>query len=146
MPKAAVVEIDEKKVRKIMKDKGLKIKPTSVFMGRSETYLSNVLSRGVMPVNAFKMFCNILGVHPFDIIPSKLEPAEQAETAAKKYHMEMDASPSKLHMELFFGSDSVCSAYSKIKGDSLLDLMQAISYAAHLMYKFAEQEELKKQE
>lgn len=36
--------------------------------------------------------------------------------------------------------------YSKIKGNTDLDLMQAISYAAHMMYKLAEQEVLKKQE
>lgn len=39
----------------------------------------------------------------------------------------------------------ICKAYSKVKGTRELDLMQAISYAAHMMYKFAEQKELDKE-
>lgn len=46
-------------------------------------------------------------------------------------------------MSLYFGDEKICEAYSKIKGPGKLDLMQAISYAAHMMYKLAEQEELK---
>ena len=49
-------------------------------------------------------------------------------------------------MDLFFGDQELRSVYSRIKGDTELDLMQAISYAAHMLYKLAEQEALRKRE
>jgi len=61
------------------------------------------------------------------------------------YTARIDVSGGKsLNMSLYFGDEKICEAYSKIKGPGKLDLMQAISYAAHMMYKIAEQEELKK--
>lgn len=67
-----------------------------------------------------------------------------AKDAVNKYTAQIEVSKTKLHMTLLFGGKELYSTYSRIKGDSELDLMQAISYAAHLMYKLAEQEELKK--
>ena len=52
----------------------------------------------------------------------------------------MSASSAK--MSLFCGSDMIQTAFSKLKGKSSLDLMQAISYAAHMMYKMEEQKAL----
>lgn len=51
----------------------------------------------------------------------------------------------KVVLHMYFQGTEICKAYSKVKGTRELDLMQAISYAAHMMYKFAEQKELDKE-
>lgn len=45
-------------------------------------------------------------------------------------------------MALTFGDQELYAAWSRIKGNTELDLLQAVSYAAHLMYKLAEQQAL----
>lgn len=57
----------------------------------------------------------------------------------------LDVSPEKVVLHMYFQGTEICKAYSKVKGTRELDLMQAISYAAHMMYKFAEQKELDKE-
>lgn len=47
---------------------------------------------------------------------------------------------------MYFQDTEIYSAASKVKGTRELDLLQAVSYAAHMMYKFAEQKELNKEE
>lgn len=48
-------------------------------------------------------------------------------------------------LRMYFQGTEICKAASKVKGTRELDLMQAISYAAHMMYKFTEQKELNKE-
>lgn len=58
------------------------------------------------------------------------------------YSIRMNITPSVLTMTLFFGEEVVYIARAKIKGNRQIDLAQAISYAAHMIYKFAEQKHL----
>ena len=43
-----------------------------------------------------------------------------------------------------FGDEVIVGANAYIKGESQLDFVKAISYAAHMCYKFAEQTTLEK--
>ena len=61
------------------------------------------------------------------------------------YTLGLDVSPERVVLHMYFQGTEICKAASKVKGTRELDLMQAISYAAHMMYKFAEQKELDKE-
>lgn len=74
-----------------------------------------------------------------DVQPTK------ANSQAGLYTLGLDVSPEKVVLHMYFQGTEICKAYSKVKVTRELDLMQAISYAAHMMYKFAEQKELDKE-
>ena len=61
------------------------------------------------------------------------------------YTLGLDVSPKSVVLHMYFQGTEICKAAAKVKGTRELDLMQAISYAAHMMYKFTEQKELNKE-
>lgn len=141
MSKAKMQEFDARKAVAVLKKKGIHVTELSRKMGRSSNYLTNSFKKGEMPQNTFLMFCDFAGVSPDDLLvpsfsPSKICPIYQT------HGITLDVRKDKLRMALTFGDQELYSAWSKIKGDTELDLMQAISYAAHLMYKIAEQNQL----
>ena len=144
MPKLKLERLNRGAVLTGIERSGLSMKEVSHRIGRGDTYLSAAIRRGVMSAAAIPLLAKELDVPREDLI---LHQEEQktccAKDAVNQYAAQIEVSKTKLHMTLLFGGRELYSAYSRIKGDSELDLMQAISYAAHLMYKLAEQEELK---
>lgn len=144
MPNVKLEKLNRSAVLNAIGGAGLSMKEVSHRIGRGDSYLSASIRRGVMSAAAIPLLAKELDVPQKDLI---LHEEEQksccAKDAVNKYAAQIEVSKTKLHMTLLFGGKELYSTYSRIKGDSELDLMQAISYAAHLMYKLAEQEELK---
>lgn len=144
MPNVKLEKLNRSAVLNAIGGAGLSMKEVSHRIGRGDSYLSASIRRGVMSAAAIPLLAKELDVPQKDLI---LHQEEQksccAKDAVNQYAAQIEVSKTKLHMTLLFGGRELYSTYSKIKGDSELDLMQAISYAAHLMYKLAEQEELK---
>jgi len=65
-----------------------------------------------------------------------------AATAEMGWQTRIKVKPDRLCMTVYFNGVPQVEGYSKIKGDKELDLMQAISYAAHMCYKIVEQKKL----
>lgn len=145
--KTAMVSINSKAILDALNDHQKTARQISTNLGRSEAYLSGIIRRRKMPKAMLPVLAQALDM-PIKRLTEVQEPktSRAPEQAAQRYHAEMQVWPDRLRMVLFFGDQELHSVYSKIKGDTELDLMQAISYAAHLMYKLAEQEALKKQE
>ena len=145
MPNVKLEKLNRSAVLTGIERSGLSMKEVSHRIGRGDTYLSASIRRGVMSASAVPLLAKELDVPQKDLIVHKAEEKTCcAKDAVNKYAAQIEVSKTKLHMTLLFGGKELYSTYSRIKGDSELDLMQAISYAAHLMYKLAEQEELKK--
>lgn len=146
MPNVKLEKLNRSAVLTGIERSGLSMKEVSHRIGRGDTYLSASIRRGVMSASAVPLLAKELDVPQKDLILHEEEQKTYccAKDAVNKYAAQIEVSKTKLHMTLLFGGRELYSAYSRIKGDSELDLMQAISYAAHLMYKLAEQEELKK--
>lgn len=66
-------------------------------------------------------------------------PAASAETG---WQTRIKVKPDRLSMTVYFNGVPVVEGFSRIRGDKELDLMQAISYAAHMCYKISEQKKL----
>ena len=62
---------------------------------------------------------------------------------ASTYHLTLSVHPDRLRLGVSFGEEEMVYAWAKIFGDTELDLIKSISYAAHMCYKFAEQKTLK---
>lgn len=104
-------------------------------IGRGQSYIANFLDRGVMSRYALELLSRILRTNIADLMP-------KTGRDASGFKMNLDVKPDKVYLEVLFDGQVIGSAYSKIKGQTEVDLMQAISYAAHMIYKFAEQKRL----
>ena len=51
----------------------------------------------------------------------------------------MDVRPDRVRLCVKYDGVEVHRAHALIKGDTELDLLQAVSYAAHMIYKLAQQ-------
>lgn len=71
--------------------------------------------------------------------PKTFIPAPSAELG---WQTRIKVQPDKVCMMVYFNGMEVVQGWSKVKGDKELDLMQAISYAAHMCYKIVEQKKL----
>lgn len=60
------------------------------------------------------------------------------------FSLDLMVKPDRVRVAVMHNGNELYSAFSKINGDTETKLMQAISYAAHLCYKLAEQKELRK--
>lgn len=88
-----------------------------------------------MPSNTLDLLSRFLDVNVSDLTKKK-------DTKLTGYSVNLDVNPDKVRLQILFDVAVIGSAYSKIKGDTETDLMQAISNAAHMIYKFSEQKRL----
>lgn len=141
--KGNVIELDRNALRDAIMESGKNLSQASRDLGYSDAYISYCISTGQMKESAAKLLCYQLNI-PLSQIKKKQAATPQS-AARGSYTARIDISGGKsLNMSLYFGDEKICEAYSKIKGPGKLDLMQAISYAANMMYKIAEQKELEK--
>lgn len=143
--KTAMVNINSKAILDALSTSHQSARQGSMGMYRSETYLSGIIRCKKMPKSMVPVLADALGIPASRLTEPELD-KRSPKQAAKRYHAEMEVTSDRLHMVLLFGDQELYSTYSRIKGNTELDLMQAVSYAAHMMYKQAEQEALKKQE
>ena len=139
MSRAFMKEFNTEKAAAALKDHGLTASEVSRQMGRCNNYITTSLKKGAMPPNALSMFCNLVGISADDL---EKDSSSKSFCGYQPHGITLDVRKDKLRMALMFDGQELYSAWSRIKGDTELDLMQAISYAAHLMYKLAEQREL----
>lgn len=85
--------------------------------------------------------------------PAKTAPAPEAAPTGPKMHIpaasaelgwqtRIKVAPDRVCMTVYFNGVQVVEGWSRVKGNKELDLMQAISYAAHMCYKNTEQKKL----
>lgn len=142
MPKTNMQKFNAEKATAALEKSGLSAIEVSRRMGRCNNYVTSTLKKGAMPPAALSVFCDMLGISTDDL--TKAPPSPSVSRPAYQAHgITLDVRKDKLHMALTFGDQELYAAWSRIKGDTELDLLQAVSYAAHLMYKLAEQQALR---
>lgn len=141
MPKTNMQKFNAEKATAALEKSGLSAIEVSRRMGRCNNYVTSTLKKGAMPTAALSVFCDMLGISTDDL--TKAPPSPSVSRPAYQSHgITLDVRKDKLRMALTFGDQELYAAWSRIKGDTELDLLQAVSYAAHLMYKLAEQQAL----
>lgn len=126
-----ITKIDAEKVREFAKKNSITLKDMSYAIGRSESYLSYAMSSGNgIPTTTFELLCRVYDVPAQTFLPDQTQ---------KGYTAELSITGNKALFVVKNDGEKVVSATSWVKGETELDIMQAISYAAHMCYKFAQQ-------
>ena len=139
--KSAYVKINAEAIRRHCVTSGYTMADLARRMGRTQSYFSNVLSRGTISASAYPLLVSVAGVDPDRETPPKTE-AQHAPQPGGRYSLTLQTKPDRIRLALCDGGKEISYAWSKLRGSSELDLAQAISYAAHLIYKFSEQRTL----
>lgn len=138
------MDINAKALERILKEKNLQNAEVGVQIGHSDRYISQVLASGKMAGSAMKLFCLLYGVPESELLPStdnELSESEKATTYIATFSVR--GGGKKLTMNLRDGyGNPLYTTHSLIKDNNHTELMQAISYAAHMAYKLAEQKEM----
>lgn len=141
MSKVQMVEINPNRLKNYAEKNGGS-QSLSILIGRGRTYINNVVSTGKISRISLDMLCKVTGV-PEEFFttpdPNPEAPKPAAPDAAVGYELHLKVRPEKVYIMLSHNGSKVESAYAKVKGDTELDLIKSISYAAHMMYKNAEQ-------
>ncbi len=138
-----MMNIDPERLRNFAAKNG-GLKHISLQLGYSKNFLANAVYYGQMRVAVARQLSAMYGV-PEDFFRAR-EPetpkALPAQTEQKGYALRLQATDKQVFLLLEHDGEKVGSAYSKRKDNSELALVQAVSYAAHMIYKFCEQKTL----
>lgn len=121
----------------------------SETLGYGKSFISNALHSGKMSRAANKLLAATYGIpEGFFLAPDPPktaqppEPKDAQQGGQDGYALRLLTSDKQVFLLLEHDGEKVGSAYSKRKDSSELALTQAISYAAHMIYKLYEQQTL----
>ena len=122
----------------------------SETLGYGKSFISNALHSGKMSRAANKLLAATYGIpENFFLAPDPPKtalPPRSRRTHSRGgrdgYALRLQATDKQVFLLLEHDGEKVGSAYSRRKDSSELALTQAISYAAHMIYKFCEQKTL----
>lgn len=144
--KTTKVYIDVPEFRKWLKEINISQCAMSREMSGHESSISNALSRGWMSSTLFNLVTLKYNGDPQRLTKkpelSKMQVEPIVKLDAIGYATSINVYPNKVRFAIIFNGAEIFHAYSKVKGHKEVDLIQAISYAAHMCYKQAEQKEL----
>lgn len=153
MGKTNMVEIDISATMEAVHDSGKSLAVLSEEIGRCPSYLSYTVKRGRIPEYAFRRLCALLGVSEGDLLKKQtVTPPQKAEAEAVSgcetigYSVKLDVYLKKVRFAVLFNGEEIIHAWSSIRGARELDLMQSISYAAHMCYKQKEMKVIEEEE
>ena len=138
-----MMNIDPERLRNFAAKNG-GLKHISLQLGYSGNYLANTADYGRMRVAVARQLSAMYGV-PEDFFRAREpeKPKSDAPQAGQTgYALRLQATDKQVFLLLEHDGEKVGSAYSKRKDNSELALVQAASYAAHMIYKFCEQKTL----
>ena len=137
------INVDIPAIKKHIREHGMPQADVCRRIGRSANFLCGCT--GDMADYTYDLLVRELGVENGAFLKKEDVQPTKANSGAGLYTLGLDVSPEKVGLHMYFQGTEICKAYSKVKGTRELDLMQAVSYAAHMMYKFTEQKELNKE-
>lgn len=136
------VKIDRKAVDIWLVESGITKSHVDFKIGRHRGYFASVLLRGSCNPNVWRFF-----LHAFDLPEGsfvireeekKEEPAPACEEMTTGYSTFVHVVGNRLIFSILRDGEELYAAYAYIKGESEVDFTQAISYAAHKCYEFAQ--------
>ena len=134
-----MVKIDRDAFKAWGKDNGYRMRQLSMDLGKSANYLSGAICRGEIASQTLQLLALKYGLDPKDVME---RPHKAQEPAG--FSLDLMVKPDRVRVAVMHNGRELYSSFARINGDSETKLMQAISYAAHMCYKQAEQRELSK--
>ena len=137
------IKVDIPAIKKYIREKGMTQADVCRRIGRSSNFLCS--GTGDMADYTYDLLIRELGAENGAFQKNEKAAPQEVNSGGGLYTLGLDVSPERVVLHMYFQGTEICKAAAKIKGTRELDLMQAISYATHMMYKFAEQKELDKE-
>lgn len=138
-----MVKINPQKMRNVLRDRGLTQTEVSEAIGKSKNYISVCTCYGEISATALQLIGIKYGITEKDIAPEKKkEPEQKPEAHSTGFSLSLLVKPDRVRVGISHNGEEIYSAWSRVNGDTETKLIQAISYAAHMLYKKAEQKEL----
>ena len=148
-----MVEIDTSATIEAVHDSGKTWALLSEEIGRCPSYLRTAVKRGRIPEYAFRRLCVLLGVSEGTLLKKQgVTPHQKAEAEAVSgcetigYSVKLAVYRKKVRFAILFNGEEIIHAWSSIRGARELDIMQSISYAAHMCYKQKEMKVIEEEE
>ncbi len=148
------IEIDEEKLFNWLDSRPETAAVIAESIGKSRTYFTSMAKLGHMPKAVYDLIVRLYELPEDIFLPDDEEEEEEEEEPApvvstrEGYWVDLKIAPDKVCFTLNFSSNGadleVAHAWSNIKSGREQDLVQAISYAAHMVYKIVEQQNLSK--
>lgn len=133
------IEIDVAKLESFCTEHGGKVAVARSMM-RSDSFFHTVLRTGKIGANAYSILHSL---YPdADILPSAEPEKIESNHNTEGWGTKLSVWPGMLLLELTFNGEVVKMARAKIRTDvdGQLAIPKAVSYAAHMIYKFLEQD------
>lgn len=153
MAKVNMMEFDPVKMQNWLDARKLTASEVSVATGHSSGYMSVAIQRGSMPPSQAMLLHSLYGFKLSDVQPDPEPVVEQSAEedwqsvydtalAGDDYQLRVKVLPDRLCVSVLRNGAVFVHAWSNRKSLSEVDTLQAISYAAHMCYKFVQQKEL----
>ena len=137
------IKVDIPAIKKYIRENGMTQVDVCRRIGRSSNFLCSCT--GDMADYTYDLLIRELGAENGAFQKKEKAAPQEVHRGGELYTLGLDVSPERVVLHMYFQGKEICKSAGKVKGTRELDLMQAISYAAHMMYKFAEQKELDKE-
>jgi hypothetical protein len=132
------MKINSHELKDHIKKNGLNMSELSRPMQRSPGFVQHVATTGTISEPGYSALCQVLGVDYGAFTEQEVTPVPDV------YRLNLVYNDSKVLVQLMKGDEVVSGAWAIVKEQSDLGFIQAVSYAAHMMYKFAQQDDLNK--
>ena len=139
-----MVNIDGEKLKIRVYASGRSMAEASRTLGFGPNYIANCCARGLMARSSTMLMEKMFGfqLEDYKMEEKKEEEQYSIEPYPDGYRLDLVVKPDRVKVSLYFGEEEIQAAWADVRGDTDLDLLKAISYAAHMMYKFTEQKKL----
>ena len=115
----------------------------SELIGREAGYLSSCLRKSRIGFTPYKMLLRTFNLPDGSFMPTNIPQEEPKNKSNQKgWSLDLQAFPDKVRLALLFDNSEVRYCFARVRGDTELDLVQAISYAAHMLFKYTQSEKL----
>lgn len=135
-----MINIDRDAIKKYCKETGITLQQFSQKIGRSNFFMYNLSKTGQIREEVYNLILKV-----FDLPRGTFEKSDNlmnADVKVSGYELSVDVRLGKLCTKMSYQGNVMYEAWAYIKGNTETDLMQAVSYAAHLMYKKAEETDI----
>ena len=148
---ANVIKIDPKKLEKFVNSRrevGESAVAISKNIGASKSYISVAKNTGTMTAVYLKSLCMYYNMKESDFTPDPkpVVATPEPEQAPEGYSLNLIVREHSVCVQLLMDGEVKHLAWGKRLTDTEFGLIQAISYATHLIYKKAEKKKLEEEE
>ena len=137
------IKVDIPAIKKHIREHGMTQSDVCRRIGRSSNFLCSCT--GDMADYTYDLLIRELGAENGAFQKKEKAAPKEVNRGGELDTLGLDVSPERVVLHMYFQGTEICKAAAKVKCTLVFDLMQAISYAAHMMYKFTEQKELNKE-